>query len=87
MQLSRAVKEARAAQAQKVAAELRRIFFAEQLGRTLPVLFETEAAPGVWQGHADNYCLVRAAGKALHGIIKNVKITAVSEQILMGNVV
>ena len=86
-QLPRAVKEARAAQAQQVAAELRRIFLAKQVGETLPVLFETEAAPGLWQGHADNYCVVRAGGESLHGIIKNVKIAAIREQILMGNVV
>ena len=86
-QLPRSVKEARAAQAQQVAAGLRRIFLAKQVGKTLSVLFETEAAPGLWQGHADNYCVVRAGGESLHGIIKNVKIAAIREQILMGNVV
>ena len=86
-QLPRAVKAARAAQAQRLAAEFRQAYLAEQVGKTLPVLFETETARGAWQGHADNYCVVRAAGDALHGIIKNVKITSAGKQILMGNVV
>ena len=51
----------------------------------LPVLFETEA-DGVWQGHADNYCLVSAPGGA-HGIIRNVKILSDDGEKLIGIIV
>lgn len=86
-QLSKAEKEARAARAAAVAAGTRRDYLAAQQGEILPVLFETEAAPGEWQGHSDNYCLVRARGEALHGIMKNVQISAFDGQILIGNIV
>lgn len=84
-QLPRAVKEARAREAQTVAEALRRAYLEAQLGQTLSVLFETEEN-GFWQGRSDNYCLVRAAGGG-HGIMKNVKILSIEEQNLMGNIV
>ena len=85
-QLPRAEKERRAAQARAAAAESKRAYLAAQVGRTLPVLFET-AGPGWVQGHSDNYCLVRAGGEKLHGIMKNVKILSVSREKLMGIIV
>lgn len=57
-----------------------------RVGQTLPVLFETEH-DGSWVGHSDNYCLVRAAGDDLRGLVKNVKISAVSGQMLVGDLV
>ena len=62
------------------------VAFLEQVGQTLPVLFETEH-DGSWVGHSDNYCLVRAAGDDLRGLVKNVKISAVSGQMLVGDLV
>ena len=59
---------------------------AQQVGRILPVLFETEH-DGSWVGHSDNYCLVRVAGDDLRGLVKNVKISAVSGQMLVGDLV
>ena len=82
-QHTRAVKEARARQAQRVADELEEEYLRAQVGRTLSVLFETGEG-GVWQGHSENYCLVRAEGEALHGIMKNVKIQAVRGKNLVG---
>ena len=61
-------------------------YLAQQVGRILPVLFETEH-DGNWVGHSDNYCLVRAAGDDLRGLVKNVKISAVSGQMLVGDLV
>jgi threonylcarbamoyladenosine tRNA methylthiotransferase MtaB len=85
-QLPHAVKDARARAAQAEAETLRQAYLAAQIGRTLPVLFETER-DGLCQGHADNYCAVCAPGEALHGLIRNVKISAVNGKKLIGNIV
>ena len=85
-QLSHAVKSARAHEAQRVADGCKQRYLAQQVGRILPVLFETEH-DGNWVGHSDNYCLVRAAGDDLRGLVKNVKISAVSGQMLVGDLV
>ena len=85
-QLTHKVKNDRAHAAQKVADETRQAYLASQIGRTLPVLFETEQA-GRWQGHSPNYCTVLAEGDFLHGIVRNVEITGVEGQNLVGNLV
>ena len=85
-QLTHAVKDARAREAQAAAAEMEQAFLAGCVGRTLPVLFETESG-GTWQGHADNYCEVLAPGENLHGIVRNVQITGVEGTKLRGNIV
>jgi len=84
-QLDRAVKAERAAEAKKLAETMRRDFLLAQTGRTLPVLFETER-DGVWQGHAGNYALVRAAGSELKNREANVLITAVKNGALFGKI-
>ena len=85
-QLTHAVKDSRARMAQKIAADMQRAYLEAQIGKTLPVLFETEQGE-CWQGHSDNYCEVCAVGENLHGIIKNVKITARNGKKLIGNIV
>ena len=85
-QLSHAVKSARAHEAQRVSDACKQRYLAQQVGRILPVLFETEH-DGNWVGHSDNYCLVRVAGDDLRGVVKNVKISAVSDQMLVGDLV
>ena len=85
-QLSHAVKSARAHEAQRAADACKQRYLAQQVGRILPVLFETEH-DGNWVGHSDNYCLVRVAGDDLRGLVKNVKISAVSGQMLVGDLV
>lgn len=86
-QLPRAVKERRAGEAQALAETLQAAYLDAQLGRTLPVLFETRQPDGRWQGHSDNYCEVLAPGEDLHGIIRNVQITARNGKKIVGNIV
>lgn len=85
-QLTRAEKDARAHSAQLVAEEMQLDYLRAQIGRTLPVLFETEAA-GLWHGHADNYCEVCAEGSEMRGIVRNVSITGLEGKKLIGNVI
>lgn len=85
-QLSHAVKSARAHEAQQAANQMKREYLSEQIGATLSVLFETERG-GAWIGHSGNYCLVSAVGENLHGVVRNVEITDVSGEMLVGNLV
>ena len=85
-QHTHAVKNARAAAVQAAAEEMQLAYLDAQVGRTLPVLFETEQG-GRWQGHSDNYCEVLASGDDLHGIMKNVQITAREGKKLVGIIV
>lgn len=85
-QLTHAVKNARAARAQALADEMQLAYLDEQLGKTLPVLFETEHN-GRWQGHSDNYCEVLVPGASLHGIMRNVQITAREGKKIVGIIV
>lgn len=85
-QLSHKVKNARAHEAQTVADETRTAFLQQQIGRVLSVQFETERG-GRWIGHAENYCTVAVSGKDLHAIVRNVQITGLDGETLVGNVV
>lgn len=85
-QVPKAEKARRAHEAQAVADELRREYLRRQVGRTLPTLFET-AEDGVWTGHSDNYCTVTVRGEGLRGLVKNVKISAISGENLVGDLV
>lgn len=85
-QIPTAEKEARAHRAASVAAELEREYLSRLVGQTLPVLFEEEKN-GLWQGHAPNYVAVRAQGEALHNCLRDVRITAVEKDILLGVIV
>ena len=78
-QLDRAEKEARVRQAGEVIARLQRAYLDGCVGKTLPVLFETEH-----EGHADNYCRVRVHTPAARGSVRDVKITGVEEDVLLG---
>ncbi len=84
-QLPRRVKEERARRASALAAQMRDAFLARQVGRVLPVLFETSEG-GVWSGHAGNYAPVRAQGENLHNHVANVQITGADGGALWGNV-
>ena len=85
-QLTHAVKNARAAQAQAAADQMQTAYLDAQRGQTLRVLFETER-DGRWQGHSDNYCEVLASGEALHGIMENVQISAREGKKIVGIIV
>ena len=85
-QLDRATKARRAKQAAQVAGRTRRAYLESAVGKTLPVLFETEEN-GMWQGHSDTYVLVRAEGDNLRGTVKTVEITGISGEILVGKII
>ena len=82
-QCDRATKARRAREAQAVCGEMRAAFLQDCVGRTLPVLFETEE-DGRCTGHSDTYLLVAAPGEELRGLVKNVKITGVDGEKLVG---
>ena len=84
-QLPRAVREERAHRAAQTARQMKDRFLKEQLGRTLPVLFETQEN-GMWCGHTGNYLLVYARGDDLRNTVANVQITGVSDGALWGNI-
>jgi len=85
-QLDRAVKARRAKEAAAAAERTRQAFLEGSVGQTLPVLFET-AEDGWWYGHSDTYILTRARGENLRGFVKNVKITGLSGENLVGEIV
>lgn len=85
-QLSHAVKNARALRVSAAAEEMQLAYLDAQIGKTLSVLFETQQ-DGRWQGHSDTYCEVLAPGANLHGIIRNVQITAREGKKIVGNIV
>ncbi|NCB50809.1 MAG: tRNA (N(6)-L-threonylcarbamoyladenosine(37)-C(2))-methylthiotransferase MtaB [Clostridia bacterium] len=85
-QLTRAVKARRAAEAQAVAERMKTGYLNSLIDKVLPVLFETEK-DGVSTGHADNYTLVSVPGEHLRGVVKNIKITGVSGEMLVGDIV
>ena len=84
-QCSNAVKEDRAHRAGEVARQLRQTWLESWVGHTLPVLFEEEK-DGLWRGHAPNYTEVFAPGQGLHNGIRNVKITGLHGEGLLGEV-
>ncbi len=82
-QCSAAVKSRRAAEASAVAAATRARYLDAQIGRSLTVLFEGGEGEGSL-GHSENYLLVRVPAPGLHGQVKTVKITGVSQGELVG---
>ncbi len=83
-QVPMAEKERRAARAKAVEAELRKNYQSQFIGSTLPVLFEQQNEAGLWTGHAPNYVLVAAPGQDLRNRIPDVRITGLTSQGLMG---
>lgn len=86
MQLDKAVKNARAREAQSIAEEMQQRYLESMVGKSLSVLFETER-DGLCRGHSENYCEVSAPGENLHGIVKNVHISSVSGKNLIGIII
>ena len=84
-QCSNAVKEERAHRAGEVARGLHQTWLESWVGQTLPVLFEEEK-DGLWRGHAPNYTEVFAPGQGLHNGIRDVKITGLHGEGLLGEV-
>ena len=82
-QVPNAVKEERAALAGALAARLKAAYLEQWVGTSLPVLFEEEKND-LWRGHAPNYVEVMAHGEGLHNVIRDVKITGLHGDGLLG---
>ena len=85
-QCTHALKARRAHELQQAADEMRREFLSANIGRTLPVLFETEEN-GLWLGHSDTYMPVLAPGEGLRGQICPVWIESAGGEALKGRIV
>ena len=85
MQITKAVKEERAHRAAAVAEEMHRAYLNGCVGQTYPVLFE-QPKNGKFAGHAPNYMEVLAEGTELHNKVRNVTITAVEGESLLGRI-
>ena len=83
-QIDKAEKEARSARAIALAGELEREYLEAMVGSVQPVLFEEPATGNLWTGHAPNYAKIYASGLELHNRIRNVKITGLYEDGLLG---
>ena len=82
----KSVKEARAARAGQVAAELHEKYLRSCVGQIFPVLFEQAGEDGCFVGHAPNYMEVAAAGENLHNCLRSVRITGVDGSVLKGEI-
>jgi len=85
-QIHKSVKEERAKRAASGAEEMQKAYLEGCVGRIYPVLFE-QPRDGRFSGHAPNYMEVLAEGENLHNTVKNVKITAVEGERLLGVIV
>ena len=85
-QLGNAVKEARSAAAIAAAAEMNRAYREEMQNSTQAVLFE-ETVGEYWTGHAPNSIRVYAPGEALHNQVRNVRITGLYEDGVLGEII
>ena len=81
-QCTNALKAKRAHEAQALAARMHSAYLKESIGRTLPVLFETSEEGSV--GHSDTYLLVKVPVHDLRGQLRNVRITGMENDRLIG---
>ena len=84
-QHNNATKEARSRAAIAVAEEMSRAYREDLIGTLQPVLFEEESG-GFYTGHAPNYAKIYAKGQDLHNEIRSVRITAVCEDGVIGDI-
>ena len=84
-QLGNAVKEQRSREAIAVAREMNRSFREGLVGSVQEVLFEEEEG-ALSTGHAKNYIRVWAEGRDLHNQVKNVRITGLHQDGLLGEI-
>ena len=85
-QVAGPTKDERAHRAGEVAAKMHRNYLAACIGKTYPVLFE-QPKDGKYSGHAPNYMEIEVAQEGLHNQVLDVKITAVQDDILLGEVI
>ncbi len=84
-QVPEPVKEARSREMIAATAKARQAFYQRQLGSVQPVLFEQQAAPGVYEGYTPNYTPVRAAsGAPLQGRVLPVRLTSAGQEGCLG---
>jgi threonylcarbamoyladenosine tRNA methylthiotransferase MtaB len=76
-------KEARSRSAIAVAEEMSKSYREKLIGTTHAVLFE-ETDGGCFTGHAPNYIKVYAEGENLHNEIRNVEVTGIYKDGVMG---
>ena len=62
---------------------MHKMFLEQSIGKTLPVLFETEE-DGMCTGHSDTYVLVSVPGTGLRNQVINVRITEICGEGLKG---
>ncbi len=84
-QLGNATKESRSREAIAVAEEMSRAFREGLLGSLQSVLFEEEEK-GLWTGHAPNYAKVYTKGQDLHNQTRDVLITEVYKDGVLGEI-
>ena len=82
-QHSNAEKEIRAAAAAEVASQLENEYNEAMIGKVFPVLFEQEEH-GHFTGHAPNYVKVYTKEQDLHNQIKNIRITGLYRDGVLG---
>ena len=80
-----ATKEARSRAAIAVAAQMSKDYQNSLMGTLQEVLFE-EADGDYYTGHAPNYIKVYAEGRDLHNQVRNVRITGLYEEGLVGEI-
>ncbi len=84
-QVSNAEKERRSRALIAVTEQTRREFLQQQIGLVEPVLFEQEAAPGVWEGYTPNYTPVHlASSQNLAGQVLPVRLTSFAGEYCIG---
>ena len=84
-QHNNATKEARSSRASQVAAELETAYDESMIGQIYPVLFE-QVEHGHFTGHAPNYVKVYANGKDLQNVVKDVRITGLFRDGVIGEI-
>jgi len=77
------IKSARGEEMRQLAKELRENFLQMQVGKTMPVLFETKNKNGLWTGFSSNYCPVEIiSNKDLTNTIQMVEISGCTQETL-----
>ena len=75
-QLDKSIKEERVKKMSAVASKTKETFINQIVGKTYPVLFEQEVAPGIYEGYTPNYIAVRVkSGKDITHQIMDVTVT------------
>jgi len=85
-QVSKQVKEDRAARAAAVAEELHRTYLQGCVGQVYDVLYE-QPVNGLYQGHAPNYMAAAVRGEGLHNQILSTRIVGVQDEVLLGELI